>query len=616
MDAILQEIKGDFNRQNSLDLTSFEPKNVVLDQILVLASSIIDILITSINNSSSKKRIKLLLRKFYQERYWKSKLYDAKVKQSPFEFFSDYNYYYMRFYIERVQVGLPILKKYFYDDTYLQLRQPESPTNRVSASRSRNNEQSITSKIKGNNYNWEGSRSNNPIGVKPGDTTRLRALPQAFILNANMYKAIGMNNKSTFDISDDLDQNFVKVDSNTKRISSKLVKEIENNLEAEYMPFYFHDLRTNEIISFHAFIESISDSFSPEYNSSSGFGRIDDVKSYVKTTRNINLTFVLAATSPSDHDLMWWQINKIVAMVYPQWSGGNKNESGEFTYPFTQVPTSSPLIRLRVGDVIKSNYSRTNLGRIHGVEKSYSNILSDDELVKGLKKEDFQVFSPDDDLKESLSELEKQIKENNETIKNTNVDDALKEKPKTENKFLAKQYNELVNNIDASSIRNRYLRPGLYKTTNMSLGLGGLLDAAGIDFDLNPSSVRIDTEVKIIKIEKVNITNEYVKVKIKSPFDPSKEIALAVDASKVIEVNPKQLYKKQQASGYAIEANNLIKVPNQDKERSDSISNTHNQFKKIMSPASGSQDNNPITKSYESGMSRGLAGFILIRNFY
>jgi hypothetical protein len=428
-----------------------------------------------------------------------------------------------------------------------------------------------------------------------------------------MYKAIGMNNKSTFDISDDLDQNFVKVDSNTKRISSDLVKEIENNLEAEYMPFYFHDLRTNEIISFHAFIESISDSFSPEYNSSSGFGRIDDVKSYVKTTRNINLTFVLAATSPSDHDLMWWQINKIVAMVYPQWSGGNKTESGEFTYPFTQVPTSSPLIRLRVGDVIKSNYSRTNLGRIHGVEKSYSNILSDDKLVEGLEKEDFQVFSPDTDLKESLKKLEAQINENNKKI-NEKANKAKlkveKEKLKNKNNILKEQYNKLVGNVDASSIRNRYLRPGLYKTTNMSSGFGGLLDTAGIDLDLNPSSVRIDTEVEIIEIEKANITNEYVKVKIKSPFGDSKEIALAVDASKVIEVNPKQLYKKQQASGYAIKANNLIDVPDQDKERSKVKSNTHNQFKKIMSPVSGRKDNNPITKSYESGMSRGLAGFI------
>ena len=50
------------------------------------------------------------------------------------------------------------------------------------------------------------------------------------------------------------------------------------------MPFYLHDLRTNEIIAMHAFLDQISDSFSPEYTSSSGYGRIDDVKHYVKTT--------------------------------------------------------------------------------------------------------------------------------------------------------------------------------------------------------------------------------------------------------------------------------------------------------------------------------------------
>ena len=57
------------------------------------------------------------------------------------------------------------------------------------------------------------------------------------------------------------------------------------------MPFYLHDVRTNEIISMHAFIDNIADSFSPEYTTTSGFGRIDDVRSYVKTSRQINLTF-------------------------------------------------------------------------------------------------------------------------------------------------------------------------------------------------------------------------------------------------------------------------------------------------------------------------------------
>ena len=36
------------------------------------------------------------------------------------------------------------------------------------------------------------------------------------------------------------------------RISKEYVEYIENELELEYMPFYFQDLRTNEVIAFNA----------------------------------------------------------------------------------------------------------------------------------------------------------------------------------------------------------------------------------------------------------------------------------------------------------------------------------------------------------------------------
>ena len=43
-----------------------------------------------------------------------------------------------------------------------------------------------------------------------------------------------------------------------------------------------------------------------------GYGRIDDVKHYVKTTRTINTTFAIVSYNQDDHDLMWYQINKLV----------------------------------------------------------------------------------------------------------------------------------------------------------------------------------------------------------------------------------------------------------------------------------------------------------------
>jgi len=154
------------------------------------------------------------------------------------------------------------------------------------------------------------------------------------------------------------------------KIDLDYVKEIENKLDCEYVPFYFQDLRTNEIVAFHAFLDSISDDYSPEWSSMSGYGRMDSIQIYNKTTRAISISFMVAATSPDDFDEMWWSINKLTSLVYPQWTAGTAMQDSDkkgFIMPFSQIPAASPIIRMRIGDLIKNNYSRFNLARIFGV---------------------------------------------------------------------------------------------------------------------------------------------------------------------------------------------------------------------------------------------------------
>ena len=156
-------------------------------------------------------------------------------------------------------------------------------------------------------------------------------------------------------------------------VTAAQVKELEDKLEAEYVPFYFQDLRTNEILNFHAFIEDLSDSYSPSYTTVDGYGRMDPVSIYKGTTRSISLSFMVVATSPEDFDRMWYTINRFVMMVYPQWTtgeeltGGGTDSEYTFTQPFSQVIGASPMIRMRVGELIHSNYSRFNLARIFGL---------------------------------------------------------------------------------------------------------------------------------------------------------------------------------------------------------------------------------------------------------
>jgi len=156
----------------------------------------------------------------------------------------------------------------------------------------------------------------------------------------------------------------------SNRIHPEVVQEIEDVLDGEYVPFYFHDLRTNEIVSFHAFLSSLSDDFSVNYESTEAYGRIDAVKTYKNTERSISLSFHVAATSREDFDVMWWKINKMITLLYPQWTQGRlmQNSVGSsFIQPFSQILSASPLIRMRVGDVIKTNYSKFNLGRLFGL---------------------------------------------------------------------------------------------------------------------------------------------------------------------------------------------------------------------------------------------------------
>lgn len=168
------------------------------------------------------------------------------------------------------------------------------------------------------------------------------------------------------------------------------VKNIEAQLDAEYVPFYFHDLRTNEIISFHAFLASLSDDYTPSWENTDGFGRVDPVKIYKNTVRKIGLSFYVVATSEADFDDMWMKINKLVTLVYPQYSQGRVLTDGSqntFIQPFSQTHTASPLIRIRLGDLLRSNYSKFALARLFGAASNVMTIDGQDVRFNGVAEQ-------------------------------------------------------------------------------------------------------------------------------------------------------------------------------------------------------------------------------------
>lgn len=189
-------------------------------------------------------------------------------------------------------------------------------------------------------------------------------------VNGNYAGAIeGQNNlyKSDGEIDSNIAMKFQSSPNN--RFTPDQVRLMEDQLEAEHMPFYIQDMRTNEIISFHAFLTSLSDSYSAEWSAQKGFGRMEAAQIYGGGSRAIGVSFMMVAMNPEDFNEMYYKINKLTTLVYPQWSEGTLMESAgsKFIQPFSQVPTASPLCRLRVGDLFTSNYSKVAMARMMGI---------------------------------------------------------------------------------------------------------------------------------------------------------------------------------------------------------------------------------------------------------
>jgi len=203
---------------------------------------------------------------------------------------------------------------------------------------------------------------------------RTTSAPAALLLPSSVQTAVSeLNIKGEYGTYDNVRNRLghEKLQQFEKRFSHEDVKNFEKYIEgSQYVPFYFQDLRTNEIISFHAFITSVDESFTPNYASSTPYGRIDPVMTYTNTTRTFTLNFKVVATDEEDLKSMYVKLNKFVTLVYPQWSQGRTVETStglKFTQPFSQTISASPLVRIRLGDLYKTNFSNIALARLFGL---------------------------------------------------------------------------------------------------------------------------------------------------------------------------------------------------------------------------------------------------------
>lgn len=122
------------------------------------------------------------------------------------------------------------------------------------------------------------------------------------------------------------------------------------NDDDAYVPLSFTDMRPMtsktesgkfRTIYFRPIITALSEEFTPEYEASQYWGRVDPVMIYGSTKRTVNFTFELHAFAPEDLAVIYNKLHWLSSMVYPEYDSASAMKSG-------------PVTRLRVGDVIRS----------------------------------------------------------------------------------------------------------------------------------------------------------------------------------------------------------------------------------------------------------------------
>lgn len=410
---------------------------------------------------------------------------------------------------------------------------------------------------------------------------------------------LGMNNESYIGdagiyglgvpVSFEIESKFETKNIKESRISTADREEFEEKLDSAYVPFYFHDLRTNEIISFHAFLTSLTDGFSVSYDSTEGFGRVEPVKTYKGTQRKIGLEFILVATSANDFDPMWEKINKLTMLLYPQYTEGRRltTENGyNFIQPFSQMIGASPLIRLRLGNLFRSNYSRFALAKLFGA---------------GLETTNFGEISPNDLPRLQSLKSEKAILE------------------KTMDKFIADKKNEYILNpkdnqfaiVDFSKIEFIISRKAIKSFKNTIAKYSELINERGVTVTSDPDGQGY-VEFSFSKaILGHNFPDEQ-----KSLIDSYHELIGAIDARGLNRF-------KVHRNNIAIASSKLVEIAVDARQiftnQSERLQQVNEEIGSLSPPSNldafMNPANNSLVKSFKSAGGKGLAGVIESMDF-
>lgn len=129
----------------------------------------------------------------------------------------------------------------------------------------------------------------------------------------------------------------------------------------------FRNIRNDKDVYFKAFITAYNETFTPNFNSTEVFGRVDAIQQYKSTTRNITLGWKLPAASESEAYENLGRVQELINMLYPSYL----NVDNALTI------SEAPLVRLKVMNLLTSNPGNNFIEGEEAEEIEKYNIRSD-----------------------------------------------------------------------------------------------------------------------------------------------------------------------------------------------------------------------------------------------
>lgn len=161
----------------------------------------------------------------------------------------------------------------------------------------------------------------------------------------NMHRRVGIPERGTSDkIYDPLNSN--------------------NNNEKDFIRLRFTYAGEEVGLQFRATISSLSNNFSPEWNSTDYIGRPDSVYTYKGVKRSVTFSFIVAASSVNEMDTIYEKLNKLAGMTTPDFK-----DDGHMI---------GPVVKLRLG-----NYINDEVGYISSLDFNI-----EDDFIWDVERED------------------------------------------------------------------------------------------------------------------------------------------------------------------------------------------------------------------------------------